>query len=102
MGEAFTRHSLRPLDSIEGHVASYSSGVVRRETAKPCPLLFETWIGKETLSVIPGRERSERARNPYSRIDVVGARSTSECAPHAGLWLWIPGSRSARPGKTMR
>ncbi len=38
------------------------------------------------FSVIPGRERSERARNRYS----------------AALGLWIPGSRFARPGMTRR
>ncbi len=32
MGEAFTRHSLRPLDSSKGR-RSWDSGVIRRESA---------------------------------------------------------------------
>jgi hypothetical protein len=40
MGEAFTRHSLRPLDFLEGHAASHSSGVIRRGNADVY-LLFE-------------------------------------------------------------
>jgi hypothetical protein len=40
MGEAFTRHSLRPL-TFRGRVASHSSGVIRRENAD-VHLLFET------------------------------------------------------------
>jgi hypothetical protein len=42
MGEAFTRHSLRPLDSFsKGMSLRTNSGAIRRENAMACPLLFE-------------------------------------------------------------
>jgi hypothetical protein len=37
MGEAFTRHSLRPLH-LEGERDQQDSGVIRRENVKSCPL----------------------------------------------------------------
>jgi len=40
MGEAFTRHSLRPLDGFEGPVVRITSGAVRRGTAD-----VWLWIG---------------------------------------------------------
>jgi len=40
MGEAFTRHSLRPLDFLRARRLQHS-GVIRREAAKPYLLLFE-------------------------------------------------------------
>ena len=60
-----------------GHDAEY--------VASPVRIRFNCETAISQL-VIPGRERSERTRNPYS----------------AALRLWIPGSRFARPGMTSR
>ena len=40
MGEAFTRHSLRPLHFQEGRT-DCTSGATRRENETPCFVLFE-------------------------------------------------------------
>jgi hypothetical protein len=40
MGEALTRHSLRPL-AFRGPIASQASGVIRHEIANVCLMLFE-------------------------------------------------------------
>ncbi len=56
-------------------------------------------------AVIPGRERSERARNPIRRSsrETTGLGCLHDCSiSQAALGVWIPGSRlAARPGMTV-
>ncbi len=53
-----------------------------------------------TPAVIPGRPQGEPGIHTPGHL--CGAGRLRHRAPHLGLWLWIPGSRFARPGMTAR
>jgi hypothetical protein len=85
MGEAFTRHSLRPLDVLEG-MSIARPGAIRRGNAMACLVWLRCNLACGSLG-------------PSFR----GARNASELGIHFKAEheaKWIPGSSFGRPGTT--